>query len=1589
MILRNGLEAAAILLAIMTSSPAIDRRLISEDAIESCILLLRHHLTKNVAPCLTNTGHLMAAEAKSTTPKKAAVTPRKRRRSSGGADQGLIKELKKVYRPIMASIPQLLVLFEGMERLVYSVQMEDQPLLTLSSASMSVFAMESSTQGNAQGHLFNVASIGLLTAISRQHPKHRSILVEDLFPILLQLPTSKKSQRTYPLTSPRSLFSPKKILSNHHLSGDSDCIQAMSVLIVSLMQSCVTFPTYEQDEQAVQPMQPLGGYEEYEEVVQKPPTGKMNSGLGDCQSLCDQFVSQLLQRCSRKGEDGGASEFRPVLSSLVDDFLIMQLLPEHPAAEMILLTLSRGLGNDIFKASSSSKSSKASANVESTYLSTAFDILGKISASVAAILVSQREKPLSISRQIEENLQSESEGRKVNSCFCGRHTLVEVLMVSCDTCKGFSHAECIDMPREMIGREKWNCDDCKLKHMAMQETKAFCARRTIGKKMPEGIPPIMETHVFRQLVLTYLSDETDSSPGTNFAREFLLAQWVKDLGIEEETESASSGIDAKLLSQQFLDLWNRPLANPMTSNQGSNHGASSLLNKDGYHRLMIALAATKSDLVASFPRQMGLLIQFMADEAFVSIRKLAVKALSQVVDADAKLMLHPAFKKAVSARFADEAKSVREAVVGLVGSFVVSSPELANAYHSSFLPRLQDEGVSVKKRTVKIFRDILMTNPNYNGRAAACALMLKRAADPKEDDSVRDLIHELFTELWLENSEVPSPVKRFALMADHQSEAVPEARESNANVNDASSIVTPNSEAMASPPRQTRSKVASNIEIRCRMATEQMIEVVLSAGSKDVLTALLRDLLSGFSDADKDRRTSDRKKRKRNTSSHCAHLADALVEHLLTLEDNRGKDAIVFGKKLVANIRTISAIAEVSPQEVLRHVDTLLPYLKADNGIAMSLECDVVSEVCDIVYRVTRMMLQSQVVLLAKGPLSDDLVRITYRFGSSALASAVRTLCELGSHPALTKENAFRAKAMKLANTFYGYLFKSVNMTADFSKTNKKTQSNVQRALSVLGCLCKSHEVDNEDMVWLEETLEEEALMPKEDVTWEHMIEACYKLFITYLAKSDVDTKCSALKALGGIFISRPRVLLTMQQAGTIGSIMSTDSEPELQLQALRCWQEILLAEEKRVESGEAKSKMDSNQNITLSNKISGDQDSDATLVGGVLTQHSPRLYQMTKDRNERIRYACVDLLSHLLRQGLLNPFQTIPYLFGLQGDVDAPDIRALALKLLTNEGEKRPDMLRQRICAGVKNAFLYQQTVYPNKKVTAGIPHVYQGMTTYESIFGSVFKESIRNTKKQKQGLFTNLLGLFDMGDADDVVQKKKEKVNLPLLSFTAEVLAYLPYNTSSDPLYIIYHIQAATALQGAQHLDRMIAFLQEQGFPVDVNDENNEEDDLEIAAKAKRPSGAPEAARLTNRKFDILGFEELCETASSFTLLLRLKSYLRKVYKLSETRCIEYSPEGQERNFDKIASTSDMPIFDSKIAGFFRHDNVDKENPKEKDVSKDGVILQYAEFRRLLRMEQTVGARITESDDEMDHSDNAAKSGEEGVELMEVDPV
>lgn len=107
--------------------------------------------------------------------------------------------------------------------------------------------------------------------------------------------------------------------------------------------------------------------------------------------------------------------------------------------------------------------------------------------------------------------------------------------------------------------------------------------------------------------------------------------------------------------------------------------------------------------------------------------------------------------------------------------------------------------------------------------------------------------------------------------------------------------------------------------------------------------------------------------------------------------------------------------------------------------------------------------------------------------------------------------------------------------------------------------------------------------------------------------------------------------------------------------------------------------------------------------------------------------------------------------------------------------------------------------------------------------------------------------------------------------------------------------------------------------------------------------------------------GFLGLCGEAAALILLLRLKSFLRKLYNLSETRCLEYDPTSKDRIGEKgISKTEFFKAFDASIPMAMH---------SQKAVDKDSLIRQYAEFRRLMRDETSADVRTsTSGDDEKD---------------------
>ncbi len=457
-ILCSGLQSANILFSIM-ATPGIDRRAVEDDTIEACINLIKNHIQKHIIPSLSNTGHLGFAASTSSPnppqdqffedwhPEMSSPMAKKKlmpKRSTPNQND-VARSLKAVYVPILSTIGLFGTILENAENFIITNEMDDRLLFTVSAASLSSLTIDSSTAVRADTHslasLVQVSAMNLAVAIFRRYPRHRSIIIEDIFPLMLKLPTSKRSLRTFLVRKSQGYV--EMITVKHSPCANTnghEYIQPITALVLLFIQACVTMP-FQSDEDTMEEGNADGGAagadgDSSQDDSEESKNSKANdtSGLDACADVCNQFICQMLQRCSRKGEEGGASEFRPILHNLIDDLLFVRQLPEYPSAEMILFYLSQRLGHDLLRASSTSKSSAQ--QMETTYLATAMDALGKITSAVARSLLRNRERRFQLPETMSPGQFEPKE--EVNRCFCGRGNL-DTFMLDCDRCHSWYH----------------------------------------------------------------------------------------------------------------------------------------------------------------------------------------------------------------------------------------------------------------------------------------------------------------------------------------------------------------------------------------------------------------------------------------------------------------------------------------------------------------------------------------------------------------------------------------------------------------------------------------------------------------------------------------------------------------------------------------------------------------------------------------------------------------------------------------------------------------------------------------------------------------------------------------------------------------------------------------------------------------------------------------------------------------------------------------------------------------------------------------------------------------------------------------------
>ena len=545
------------------------------------------------------------------------------------------------------------------------------------------------------------------------------------------------------------------------------------------------------------------------------------------------------------------------------------------------------------------------------------------------------------------------------------------------------------------------------------------------------------------------------------------------------------------------------------------------------------------------------------------------------------------------------------------------------------------------------------------------------------------------------------------------------------------------------------------------------------------------------------------------------------------------------------------------------------------------------------------------------------------------------------------------------------------------SKTaaNISVQNNLSRSLTVLGSICRYHD---ESKNCLDKVAGDSPLT--------NLVTNLYNMFTSLIPFTP-----SAIKACVCVWISNPHILLNAEKEGLISKLLYSN-ESEVRLHTLRGLLEVLTAEEWR--HSHRASNMAQDEEITLAQKVTGDQDSDASLVGSILTQHSHTVLEMTSNIHPPIRMAATSLVGELLKAGLMNPMEAIPYLFALQGDVGFVGIRELAKKVLISEGERRPDTIKCRIPHGIRRAYDFQRSLIRQKcqsmhRVTAVV--LTRGKETgVRCIFQDIFNECVGTSRSQRQAVYRACIGIFQDFLSDNDAESMSEVIDsspskrtrspkispnkrrrkrsesgpsrnrnkfvaddempspsLDLCVFSAQILAHLEYTELADPLYLLQVlVHPLIDMQGREILDRLLKIVH-----TDDDFDDDQDDPIEKIFGSQRKSSDIEKQELCNRLFANSKFEVLIEKASAIVLLLRLKIFLKTYYGISEEKIIAFGNDSAAFMKDKCSSSNRCAIYSQTLPA----------TTKDLKTKAVGYLKQHIEFRRLMRDEIGIRAEPT----------------------------
>ncbi|KAL6898409.1 sister chromatid cohesion C-terminus domain-containing protein [Trichoderma evansii] len=241
--------------------------------------------------------------------------------------------------------------------------------------------------------------------------------------------------------------------------------------------------------------------------------------------------------------------------------------------------------------------------------------------------------------------------------------------------------------------------------------------------------------------LEFLQVRLSDDPYLFSAVSFLITDWATRLnmgydGIQDNEDERDWELGRLAYRLRMMIQDRRWLSNEYTFKAVSSVQA----------KLSYSIILLRSPFFESFSKILNILLGSMAGDQ-ATVRSKSLKSITQVLETDPSILDGDSMViQLILDCSSDSSTQVRDSALGLIGSCITLRPALESPLTPKIIDRFQDAGVGVRKRAMKLARDIYLRNHDNAIRSAIANGLLRRVQDP--DDTVRELARQMIEEVW-------------------------------------------------------------------------------------------------------------------------------------------------------------------------------------------------------------------------------------------------------------------------------------------------------------------------------------------------------------------------------------------------------------------------------------------------------------------------------------------------------------------------------------------------------------------------------------------------------------------------------------------------------------------------------------------------------------------------------------------------------------------------------------------------------------------------------------------------------------------------